>query len=283
MFNPSALGFAGDEETGWIREPRGRPVHFRLLRTLPDLVHAERLQEEVFKLGERDLVAASELIAVAETGGAVIAAFLPEDPGSAAGVLVGWGGFVGRPRVVSDFLAVRAEARNLGLAAELKRLQAALALERGFVEVVWTVDPLRAANARLNFGKLGAVACSYEIDRYGTGFAAGLYGGMPTDRLHVTWEITSPRVAAHLSGTVARPDPMAARQYPAFEPGTQANAVLIAMPDDVDALLAIDPDAVLAWRLRMRDVLLQAFAEGFAITGFVPATDGADPAYLLER
>jgi chorismate synthase len=165
----------------------------------------------------------------------------------------------------------------------MKRLQAALALERGFAEIVWTVDPLRAANARLNFGKLGAVARSYEVDRYGTGFASGLYGGMPTDRLHVTWEITSPRVAAHLQETIARPEPIAARQPPAFEPGTQADTVLIAMPDDVDALLTTDPDAVLAWRLRMRDALPQAFAEGFAITGFVPATHGADPAYLLER
>ena len=71
---------------------------------------------------------------------------------------VGWGGFVGRPRVVSDFLAIRPEARSLGLATELKRLQAAIALSRGFEEIVWTVDPLRAANARLNFGKLGATA-----------------------------------------------------------------------------------------------------------------------------
>ena len=79
----------------------------------------------------------------------MIAAFLPEDPDRAVGILVGWGGFVGRPRVVSDFLAVLPEARNLGLATELKRLQAAIALSRGFEEIVWTVDPLRAANARL--------------------------------------------------------------------------------------------------------------------------------------
>ena len=174
--------------------------HFRLLRTLADLAHAERLQEEVFGVSERDLIPANELIVVPETGGAVIAVFLPEDPDRAVGILVGWGGFVGRPRIVSDFLAIRSEARSLGLATELKRLQAAIALSRGFAEIVWTVDPLRAANARLNFGKLGATAHRYEIDRYGATFATTLYGGLPTDRLHITWDILSPRVISRLLG-----------------------------------------------------------------------------------
>ena len=70
------MGFSGNEETGWVRSTRGREIHFRLLRTLADLVHAERLQEEVFGVSERDLIPANELIVVPETGGAVIAAFL---------------------------------------------------------------------------------------------------------------------------------------------------------------------------------------------------------------
>src|SRR5690606_33268531 len=116
----------------------------------------EELQEHVYGISERDIVSATELIVVEETGGAVIGVFLDDDPARAAGVLIGWGGFVGRPRLVSDFMAVRPEARNLGLAYEMKRLQAAIAARRGFQEIVWTVDPLLAANARLNFGKLGA-------------------------------------------------------------------------------------------------------------------------------
>src|SRR5215213_8194511 len=128
--DPAALGFSGNEETGWVRSTRGREVRFRLLRTLADLMHTERLQEEVFGVSERDLIPANELIVVPETGGAVIAAFLPDDPGRTIGVLLGWGGFAGRPRVVSDFLAIRPEARNYGLATALKRLQAAVALSR---------------------------------------------------------------------------------------------------------------------------------------------------------
>jgi predicted GNAT superfamily acetyltransferase len=280
--DPAALGFSGNEETGWVRSTRGREIHFRLLRSLADLVHAERLQEEVFGVSERDLIPANELIVVPETGGAVIAAFPSDAPNRAAGVVLGWGGFVGRPRVVSDFLAIRPEARSLGLATELKRLQAAIALSRGFEEIVWTVDPLRAANARLNFCKLGATAHQYEIDRYGSTFAASIYGGLPSDRLHVTWDIVSPRVISRLLGQDDVQDPSPADASP-FLPAINEDVALVTIPANIDALIAARPDEALAWRLRLRDSLCQAFAARFAITGFRPALSGGDPVYLLER
>jgi predicted GNAT superfamily acetyltransferase len=279
--SPEDLGFRGDEVSGWTRQLGERQIHFRLLRTLDDLLHAEHLQEEVFQVSERDLIPASELIVVAETGGAVLGAFLDNNPNTAAGVLVGWGGFVGRPRIVSDFLAVRAEARNLGLAAELKRLQAAVALLRGFEEIVWTVDPLRAANARLNFGKLGAVAREYEIDRYGSTFATGLYGGLPSDRIHVTWEIASPRIISRLLGEASRT--VTHDAIPDFEPELRCGLALVSIPADIDVLIATIPEAALAWRLRLRDVLTRAFAEGFVIEGFRPAGPSGEPALVLRR
>ncbi|MCA9880021.1 MAG: GNAT family N-acetyltransferase [Thermomicrobiales bacterium] len=279
--SPATLGFREDGAQAWTRGLRGRQVQFRLLSTLEDLIQAERLQEEVFGVTDRDLIPANELIVVAETGGAVIGAFLPQEPEVAAGVLVGWGGFVGKPRIVSDFLAVREPARNLGLAEQLKRLQAAVALQQGFQEIVWTVDPLRAANARLNFGKLGATANHYENDRYGATFAAALYGSMPTDRLHVTWDIASPRVLARLrsqAGTAHPPE--------AFDAGPRdlSSARTIEIPADIDALLAVDPAAARDWRMLLRVALPQAFADGFAVTGFVPSTTpGSNPALLLTR
>lgn len=280
--NAAALGFVGDEASGWVRSLRGRDIRFRLLRTLDDLAHAERLQKDVFGVSERDLIPANELIVIEETGGAVIGAFAAEHTDQAAAVLVGRGGFVGRPRIVSDFLAVRPEARNLGLAAELKRLQAAVALQRGFEEIVWTVDPLRAANARLNFGKLGAVATRYEIDRYGSTFAPGLYGGMPSDRLHVTWRITTLAVVQRLLG---RGEAIAAETapLPAYRSGTSERTARVDIPADIDALLADDLAAALDWRMRIREALLGAFGEGFVITGFQSAEPDQAPALVLER
>jgi len=281
--NATDLGFGGNEASGWTLSLRRRQVEFRLLQTLDDLRQAERLQEEVFGVSERDLIPANELIVVPETGGAVIGAFLSQQPEDAAGVLVGWGGFVGKPRIVSDFLAIRAEARGLGIATEMKRLQAAIALSRGFAEIIWTVDPLRAANARLNFGKLGATANQYEIDRYGSTFAASLYGGLPTDRLHVAWDIASPRVISRLLDQDDAQLPPTKRDPAPFAPGMREDAALVAIPADIDALLMASPGEALTWRLRLRETLCQSFAAGFAITGFWPALGDTDPAYLLER
>ncbi|MFT4039721.1 MAG: GNAT family N-acetyltransferase [Thermomicrobiales bacterium] len=276
---PAALGFSHAGDLAWRREQRGQLVTFRVLATLDDLMHAEALQEEVFGVTERDLIPANELIVVAETGGAVIGAFLDDTPDHAVGVLVGWGGFVRQPRIVSDFLAVRASARNLGLAEQLKRLQAAIALERGFSEIVWTVDPLRAANARLNFGKLGASANEYEIDRYGA-FAESLYGAMPTDRLHVAWDIGSPRVQAILRGDSIAVEPDRPAPY---APHDLRPAASIALPPDIDALVASDPAAARDWRFTLRAALQQAFADGYTITGFLPATEADPPALLVTR
>jgi predicted GNAT superfamily acetyltransferase len=55
------------------------------------------------------------------------------------------------------------------------------------------------------------------------------------------------------------------------------------LPADIDALLAEDPAAALAWRMRHRDALTAAFNEGFVIVGFLPARPGTDPNYLLRR
>jgi predicted GNAT superfamily acetyltransferase len=163
----------------------------------------------------------------------------------------------------------------------MKRLQAAIALPRGFEEIVWTVDPLRAANARLNFGKLGATADHYENDRYGPTFASTLYGAMPTDRLHVTWEIASPRIAQRLQGLA---EPAMPTGLPAYAPHRLDPAATLEIPADIDTLLANDPAAARDWRMRLRDVLPQAFADGYAITDFIPAAvEGGNPSLHLSR
>lgn len=273
---PERLGFhpiAG--ELAWCKRVANADCTFRLLRTLPELLPTEALQREVFGVTDRDLISAGEQITVHDTGGDVIGAFR-----TAAGVeemvafCIGFGGYVNRrPRVVSDMLIVRADVRSGGLGGEMKKLQAATALERGFDEIVWTVDPLRAPNARLNIEKLGAYADRYEIDRYGSEFGAGLYGGMPTDRLRMTWPITSPSVRDRLLGRIAPVTIDDIEDLLHFDPDRQgAERVLVHLPDDVDLLLARDANAAMRWRLTMRETLQLAFAAGYAITGFVRDT-----------
>jgi predicted GNAT superfamily acetyltransferase len=297
-FTADELGFelldpppAGPEGRGgaWRKYVGGQPLVFRLVRDLDALAAVEALQRMIFAgIGDLDVLGPGILVVVAETGGEVLGVFRGGSTGEELiGFVVGWGGYVhGRPRIVSDMLGVRADARGGGVGAELKKLQAALALERGFVEIVWTVDPLRAANARLNFEKLGAYCDRYEVDRYGAEFAAGLYGGLPTDRLHVTWPLDSPHVRDRLLGRTTSTTPADVAGLPLFDPaaGPASDRVLVPLPADIDRLLADDPAAAHEWRFRLRTDLTAAFAAGYAIRGFVSSgrTEG-EAVYILER
>ena len=278
------LGFVGVGDGRWVRRVRGRDLHLRLLTTLAELRPLEELQREVFGTSDLDLFPASGLIVVPETGGMVLAA---EVDGALVGALWGFGGYVAqRPRIVSDWMGVRAAARSFGIGFHLKTLQACLARASGFVEIVWTVDPLRAANARLNLEKLGAVANHYEEDRYGA-YAAGLYGELPSDRIHMRWDLTDSTVWVRLRDELPPRTSADLVHLPVYDPNASAHddRAVVHIPSDIDTLLRTAPTAALRWRMELRRSLPAAFAAGYVITGFVPRTaeDGALSAYLLTR
>lgn len=280
LWTAEFLGFGGDEEQGWTRNDVAEGVVYRRLDRLGDLIPLEQLQIEVLGVGERDLIPASELVVVPETGGAVIAAYTddPTQP-NLIGALFGWGGVVaGVPRIVSDFLAVRPAFRGRGVGERLKKIQALVAVTAGFSEIVWTVDPLRAGNARLNVAKLGATCNHYQRNRYGTGFGAGLYGAMPSDRLHMYWHLRSRRVHHRLGGGARRP--LDLDRIPLFAPGLVAPLAMVPIPPDIDTLLREDEQAAVRWRFLIRSLLEPAFAEGWSVQEFTADTGRA--AYILS-
>jgi predicted GNAT superfamily acetyltransferase len=280
---PEQLGFIETGPNGWAKTVRDSGVIFRSLTDFADFAPIEQLQREVMGTTDLDIFPASGLIVVPETGGHVLAAYLD---GELAGALYGFGGFHhGTPRVVSDWMGVWPRYRSAGIGAELKTLQAAIASMAGFREVVWTVDPLRAANARLNFEKLGAYSDHYEENRYGEDYAAGLYGGLPTDRLHMTLPLTDRAVEARLTGRIPPRTAEDIAGVPRFEPGIAVDRALINLPSDIDQLVATDLTAAISWRYALRTNIQAALAEGFVIRGFIPATAerGALSAYLIER
>lgn len=155
MITPQLLGFESSGRVSWTKSVRGRTATFRLLSEIPDLVPLEELQRVVMGVtSDLDIYAGNELLVLPETGGHVIGAYLDDE---LAGALFGFGGYVNStPRILSDWMGVWPRFRSAGLGAEIKKLQAAISFQAGFKDIVWTVDPLRAANARLNFERLGA-------------------------------------------------------------------------------------------------------------------------------
>lgn len=153
----------------------------------------------------------------------------------------------------SHRLAVLGSARGQGLGARLKWYQRDWCLARGITHVRWTFDPLRAANARLNIGVLGAQVSTYYPDYYGA--MEGINKGVPSDRLLADWHLDT-------VGTAVSPANTAGLRLP--------------IPADFGALMAQDMPAAIAERLRLRAELMTLFSKGYAITGFDPATCSYD-------
>jgi predicted GNAT superfamily acetyltransferase len=280
------LGFVPAGPQRWRKEIRGHTIEFRELRQLDELGVAERLQRDVMKLSEEDTVRASFLVVAPDTGGFVIGAFEGERELSVA---FGYGGYLHpEPFLHPDFLAVVPEAQSLGIGFEMKRLQALLALERGYASIRWTVDPLRAANARLNFERLGALGIKYTRNKYGADFGAGLYGGMPTDRLLLRWPIRTERTAERVIGDyVPRPDGSldGLEEVSAKSIGTPQ--IVVTIPGDIDALVQTDFESAMRYRMETRDKLELAFEAGYFVSGAARGGEGSrlllEPAAMFEE
>lgn len=226
-----------------------------------------RLQERVWGMPPEDVVPVNLLAILPETGGSVIAAYR-EDSGFNAD---GWLGFTiaagGRSgTLVSHMLGVREEQRGTrDLGWHLKVLQAYEAIRSGHRSAIWTFDPMRGANARLNIEKLGATVRELTLDKYGV-LRSELYGDVPSDRFSTHWDLVSASTHGRLedvrTGRYIGPDPEAVVALPEV---TAENSATLAsemppevkyrIPAEIDDLMLADPLRAHEWRSEMRAAL----------------------------
>jgi len=157
----------------------------------------------------------------------------------------------------SHMAAVLPEWQGRGMGEALKRAQADLVREAGYNLMTWTVDPLEAKNARLNFGKLGCICHTYIENCYGDMHDA-LNTGLPSDRFEVEWWLG--------------PSPM---------PKAVGPSISIAIPADFQALKRTDAGAARQWRFDTREQFLRAFSQGLVVTGFT--LDAERGTYILHK
>lgn len=266
---------------GILQTPRGT-LEIRELRSTQEMVAAELIQIRVW--GADTFPHPKEiLIPMQHVGGLVAGAFT--STGEMVGLLFG---FPTRDPLVmhSHLLATLEEWRGCGIGAAMKWYQRDWCLERGIREVHWTVDPLRAANAELNVRRLGGTANTYYLDYYGV--MSGIDTGAPSDRLLLIWDLASERVARRASQSPADrgfADAPAANRVEdgkmlAEQSDFSAPQTLIRIPDDFVKTARSDPKLAERWRLQTRQLFLDYFAAGYAITEF---TRVGGPAYLLTK
>ena len=232
----------------------------RPLETLDDARAASALFDRIW--GERRVMGAPLLRAMASHGGQVLAAYRGDEMIGAQAGLVGI--VEGRPVLHSHITGVAEEAQHQGVGFLLKVAQRQWCLDHGIDRVTWTFDPMVARNAYFNLVKLGAIAERFHRDYYGE-MADSFNAGDPSDRLEVVWDLGSERVRRALAG-----------ERPHLE-NTDMPHPHVEVPDDYHQLRRTDPEAAAAARDVVSDRLERLFADGHVATGFDSGS------YVLER
>src|SRR5215472_9753647 len=176
-------------------------IEIRPLVTPRELHACVELQHATWGREFTDVVPASILKVAQRVGGVVAGAFGPSN--DLLGFVFGLTG-VERGRIVhwSDMLAVRPEARNLGVGRRLKEFQRRSVQALGGEVIYWTYDPLVARNAHLNFNVFGVRIAEYVEDMYGE-TDSPLHAGIGTDRFIVAWPVPDAALGERLDDTHA--------------------------------------------------------------------------------
>lgn len=265
-------------------------IEIRALATTRELEACVELQYETWGEGFSDAVPASILKVSQRVGGVAAGAF--DEHGWLLGFVFGLTG-VERGKIVhwSDMLAVRPEARNLGLGRRLKEHQREAVRELGASVIYWTYDPLIARNAHLNFNRLGVRLAEYVEDMYGITDSV-LHGGVPTDRLVVAWPTHQEESEQLLLDSERALESADCQQAPIVTPqwiaGAAGAAILphhvrIEIPTDAETLLMTSPTEATSWRLRARSGLQWAVGSGYTISAFHIDSDDQRGYYLLTK
>jgi predicted GNAT superfamily acetyltransferase len=273
-------------------------MHIRPLTTLEECRQVAALERAVWGYTDaEDIVPPPVLIVSIKRGGILLGAF--DEGGMMRGFVYSMPGIKdGRATQWSHMLGVIPEMRAGGLGARLKLAQREAALAMGLDLIEWTYDPLQAANAHLNFSKLGVVVQEYEENIYGES-SSPLHSGTPTDRFVAEWHIREPHVERRVSAgglptvrdtSVAQApvvNPSIAAE-PWLRPGTpdlavDARRLLVEVPIGFSEMLERDRALAHDWRLSTRQIFQHYFARGYRAVDFFLARDAGRGQYLLAQ
>jgi predicted GNAT superfamily acetyltransferase len=286
-------------------------VTIRDLQTFEDLKQVDEVEREVWGLSDIDTTPLTLVIATKEAGSIWVGAF---DGTKLVGFAFGFLGLEnGRLIVHSHMLAVREPYRDSHLGYNLKLAQReralAIRIDDGradsrtsdvrISEMTWTFDPLQSRNAHLNFTKLGVVSESYKVDFYGPETSSILHRN-GTDRLWVTWPLSSRRVSDRLQGKDNRAEVLDALSTltplihfngdgkPArtdLSAALNRQRIAIEIPSDIVEVERKDPALASEWRLQTRWAFTEALNAGFSVAEFCRTVRGQQGpgVYLLEK
>ena len=255
-------------------------VEIRPLASLRDFRACVDLQNEVWGPAFSDCVPASLLQAAMHVGGVALGAWTTD--GTLAGFVFGLSGLNdGEPAHWSHMLAVRRDARDLGVGRTLKEAQRAALGRLGIRRMSWTFDPLIARNAHLNFNRLGARVVEYVPNMYGAAMSP-LHGTLETDRLVVSCDTSATQVSRPRDAPQALSGPLAGTLEGSGNDGLSP-WIRIEIPSDLQAVMADSPGAAAGWRMSVRRQFQWALAHAYEVTSVVRDPSTSRVFYALVR
>src|SRR5215203_4837166 len=287
----------------WSRVPDGSPLQpgFRLSSRCANCLHSCSLRMLIRPLStleecrvvaslERliwgytdaeDVVPPPVLIASIKRGGILLGAF--DEAGAMQGFVYSIPAIKdGRLTQWSHMLGVTPAARERGLGFRLKLAQRDRARAMGIDLIEWTYDPLQAANAHLNFARLGVVVEEYEENIYGES-SSPLHRGTPTDRFVAEWHLDAPHVARRIAARgVGLVRDASVRDAPLVNPSIEGTPirpgsanlsledrrVLVEIPAGFSELQAGSPGVAGEWRVATREIFQSYFSRGYRAVDF---------------
>ncbi|GAA3919771.1 GNAT family N-acetyltransferase [Actinoplanes auranticolor] len=257
-----------------------------LVRPVSSLAELTTLDRTLAGIWQEDTSApqlGTELLrALAKSGNYVAGAF---DGGTLVGAAVAFFAAPGERELHSHITGVSAAAAGRSVGFALKQHQRVWALQRGISTISWTFDPLVARNAYFNLAKLGAMPAEYLPNFYGP-MHDRINGDDDSDRLLVRWDLAAPAVVSASAGKPVRcvrpPTATVALRRSGTGgpmPGSfRGQTLVVAVPEDVEALRRRAPGAAKDWRVAMRETLSTLLADRLRFAGF-----DRDGWYVLTR
>lgn len=238
-------------------------VTVRTLHDLADLADAQRMFDATWPMTDGGSNLPSNLFrALVHAGAYACAAYDGQRPVGATVAFIGRDD--GQVILHSHMAAVLEDRRNRSIGTAMKCHQRLWALDNGIEAISWTFDPLVRRNLRLNMLKLGALVRGYERNFYGR--MDDDYDFVDeSDRVFAWWVVDSDRANAAALGNLRATPP---------GPG----ALVIEIPEDIVTLRRIDVAASRAWRLRVREQMQAALADGYRVTAVTPEGN-----YVMEK
>jgi len=242
-------------------------IDIRQLQTISELEEVQLVEKSVWNMIP---IPIHQTFTALNNGGIILGAYKEN---KMIGFLYSFAGCDGKNSYLcSHMLGILPSYRKNGIGLKMKYKQAKLAKEYGYSIITWTFDPLQSINAYLNLQKLGAVGAFYSENYYGE-MEDKLNAGLPSDRIHIQWDLNKKNEHRYLSFDSNRvlldvkdDTPFITSVFMNSFP-EKKGPWFIAIPNEFRKIKQRNTRLALKWRLKTRKVFQALFSANYQAYG----------------